>query len=76
MSAVTRILVVDDDAGARVLTRAALRKSEFEITLAVDGEDAMRQFQAGNFDMVMLDVSTVMPCARKCAPWQARCCPS
>lgn len=56
MTAAARILVVDDDAGARLLMRAALRKSEFEISLAVDGEDALRQFQPDSFDIVVLDV--------------------
>ncbi len=51
-----KILVVDDDAGARLLMQAALRKSDFDVSLADGGEDAMRQFRAGAFDMVMLDV--------------------
>ncbi len=53
---VTRILVVDDDAGARALIRAALRKSDFDVSLASGGLDALQQFRAGAFDMVMLDV--------------------
>ncbi len=53
---VTRILVVDDDAGARALMRAALRKSDFDVSLASGGLDALQQFRAGAFDMVMLDV--------------------
>jgi diguanylate cyclase (GGDEF)-like protein/PAS domain S-box-containing protein len=50
------ILVVDDDAGARILMRAALRKAGYEARLAVGGEDALRQFRAAPCDMVMLDV--------------------
>ncbi|WP_310460736.1 diguanylate cyclase domain-containing protein [Sphaerotilus sp.] len=52
----TRILVVDDDLTARLLMRAALRKAGHEVVLAVDGEDALRQFRAEAFDLVMLDV--------------------
>jgi PAS domain S-box-containing protein len=55
-SPVARILVVDDDATARMLMRAALRKSGFDVTLAESGEAGLRAFQAAPFDMVMLDV--------------------
>jgi diguanylate cyclase (GGDEF)-like protein/PAS domain S-box-containing protein len=51
-----KILVVDDDATARMLMRAALRKSGFEVTLAESGEAGLRAFKADSFDMVMLDV--------------------
>lgn len=51
-----RILVVDDDATARLLMRAALRKAGYEVTLAQGGKEALRQFEAETFDMVMLDV--------------------
>ena len=55
-SAPIRILVADDDATARLLMCAALKKSGFEVSVAVDGEDALRQFRASRCDMVMLDV--------------------
>ena len=51
-----RILVADDEPTSRLLMRAALAKSGFAVSLAVDGEDALRQFQANPCDMVMLDV--------------------
>ena len=51
-----RILVVDDDGGTRTLMRAALRKSGLSVSLASDGRDALQQFDAARFDMVMLDV--------------------
>lgn len=51
-----RILVADDDATARILLRAALHQAGFEVGLAVDGEDALRQFSAHAWDLVMLDV--------------------
>ena len=56
MTAAMRILVVDDDATARIWMRAALSKAGFAVTLAVGGEDALRQFRAAPCDMVMLDV--------------------
>jgi diguanylate cyclase (GGDEF)-like protein/PAS domain S-box-containing protein len=51
-----RILVTDDEPTSRLLMRAALEKSGFAVGLAVDGEDALRQFRANPCDMVMLDV--------------------
>jgi PAS domain S-box-containing protein len=50
------ILVVDDDADARLMMRAALRKAGFEVRLAGGGEEAQAQFRAAPCDMVMLDV--------------------
>ncbi len=50
------ILVVDDDADARLIMRAALRKAGFEVRLAEGGQDALDQFAALPADMVMLDV--------------------
>src|SRR6266508_2287505 len=51
-----KILVVDDDATARVLMRAALQKAGFVVSVADGGEEALRQFHGDLFDMVMLDV--------------------
>jgi diguanylate cyclase (GGDEF)-like protein/PAS domain S-box-containing protein len=51
-----RILVVDDDATALVLMRAALQKSGFEVQVANSGEQALQMFRGTAFDLVMLDV--------------------
>jgi diguanylate cyclase (GGDEF)-like protein len=51
-----KVLVVDDDATARILLRAALRQADFEVGLAVCGEDALRRFRDQAWDLVMLDV--------------------
>ena len=51
-----RVLVVDDDASARMLMRAALQKAGFRVTVAEGGREALQQFGAVRFDMVMLDV--------------------
>ena len=53
------ILVVDDDAGQRLLTSAALAPGGFAVQEAEDGEHALRLFQREPPDLVMLDV--VMP---------------
>ncbi len=55
-ASLVRILVIDDDATARALMRAALRKAGFDVTLAEGGQAGIRTFLGGAFDMVMLDV--------------------
>ena len=51
------ILVVDDDAGGRRLTRATLCKAGFNVIEAADGHLALEQLRAGLPDLVLLDVS-------------------
>ena len=51
-----RILIVDDDATALALMRAALKKSGFDVTAAASGQAALDLFEAMPYDMVMLDV--------------------
>jgi diguanylate cyclase (GGDEF)-like protein/PAS domain S-box-containing protein len=50
------ILVVDDDADARLVMRAALRKAGYEVRMAEGGHDALRQFRSQACELVMLDV--------------------
>ncbi len=50
------ILVADDDAAARTIMRAALRKAGYQVRLACGGADALQQFRANPTDMVMLDI--------------------
>ncbi len=50
------ILVVDDDADARLVMRAALRKAGFDVRMAEGGQDALDQFRQAPCDLVMLDV--------------------
>lgn len=50
------ILVADDDAGARLVMQAALRKAGYDVRLASGGHEALQQFGAHPCDMVMLDV--------------------
>jgi len=53
----SRILVVDDDAGGRHLTRATLKRAGFDVTEAVDGQQALDAIRAASFDLVLMDVS-------------------
>jgi DNA-binding response OmpR family regulator len=52
-----RVLVADDEPVTRLLIKAALEKAGFQVFLAEDGEDALRQFSAEPCDMVLLDVN-------------------
>ena len=50
------ILVVDDDASARMLMRAALAKAGFVVRVAAGGDEALQAFGEQPADLVMLDV--------------------
>ena len=56
MNIQSRVLIADDEPTARLLMASALRNAGFSVVLAVDGEDALRQFRAHPCDIVMLDV--------------------
>ncbi|GJL76722.1 bifunctional diguanylate cyclase/phosphodiesterase [Nitrosomonas sp.] len=51
-----KVLLADDDVTVRYLMQAALEQAGFTVTLACDGEEAIRMFDASPPDMVMLDV--------------------
>ena len=57
MSESQRILIVDDDAGGRRLTRATLKKAGFEVSEAEDGLQALNAMRAALPDIVLMDVS-------------------
>jgi DNA-binding response OmpR family regulator len=51
------ILVVDDDPQIRESLRKVLRAEGYEVVLAENGQEGIRQFYAGRFDLLLLDVS-------------------
>lgn len=51
-----KILLADDDATIRYLMQIALERAGFAVSLAQDGEEAVRLFNASPADMVLLDV--------------------
>ena len=53
----SRILVVDDEAGLRKVVRDALEQSGHEVATAGDGEEASELFAAGAFDLVVTDLA-------------------
>jgi diguanylate cyclase (GGDEF)-like protein len=52
-----KILVVDDDAGGRRLTRATLVKAGFTVTEAANGQIALDMMREALPDLVLMDVS-------------------
>ena len=50
------VLVVDDDDAARLMARAALEQSGFDVLEAEDGKPAIEIFRDSHVDIVLLDV--------------------
>jgi diguanylate cyclase (GGDEF)-like protein len=50
------VLIVDDDAGSRLLMRRALERSGFLISEAADGASAVAAVEAGECNAVLMDV--------------------
>jgi len=51
-----RVLVVDDDEAIRVLVTRLFERRGYDVSSAEDGADAIRQLDAGHFDLVLLDL--------------------
>jgi DNA-binding response OmpR family regulator len=51
-----RILLVDDEQSIQTLLSYPLRKDGYHVTSALDGSEALRRFEEGRFDLVILDV--------------------
>src|SRR6476620_6916971 len=51
-----RILLVEDDPSIREVTAIGLRAAGFTVETASDGRDGLDRFEAGGFDLVLLDV--------------------
>ncbi len=52
----SRILVVDDSVTTRLLEKGILESNGYEVTLAVDGVDALAKLASHPFDLVVSDV--------------------
>ncbi len=54
-----RVLLADDDEAVRLIAARVLQMLKFEVTVATDGEEALRVFEASKepFRAVMLDIS-------------------
>jgi DNA-binding response OmpR family regulator len=51
-----RILLVDDEQSIQTLLSYPLRKDGYHVTSALDGGEALRRFEEGRFDLVILDL--------------------
>ena len=51
-----KILVVDDEEGARELFNTILSDEGYEVTLAVNGEDALSRMKGVVYDLVVTDI--------------------
>ena len=52
----TILLVEDNEMNRDMLTRRLERKG-FDVLIAVDGDEALRAFQASKFDLVLMDIN-------------------
>lgn len=52
-----KILVVDDDADLRMTVSSALSEGQYEVDQATNGEEAVTRIQAGQYDLVLMDVN-------------------
>ncbi len=52
-----RVLVVDDDAQIRDLTRIVLADAGFEVLTAASGREALRSVRDEDVDLVLLDIN-------------------
>jgi len=51
-----KALVVEDEAVTRALLEQLLQSLEFDVELAVDGEEALSLLLAHNYDIILLDI--------------------
>ncbi len=51
-----RVLVVDDDEALRFLLTTILTQEGFQVTAAMDGDEALDKFPKEDFDLVLLDI--------------------
>ncbi len=52
----SRILIVDDEEGIRLLYKEELEEEGYEVELASSGEEALKKLDSGQMDMVLLDI--------------------
>ena len=53
----SRVLLAEDEAAIRKVVRDALEREGHEVVAAVDGQEALDAFEAGDFDLVVSDLA-------------------
>lgn len=56
MPRIPAVLIVEDDAGTRLLLQALVRRNDYRTVLAIDGEAAEEALRAGDYDAILLDL--------------------
>jgi len=51
-----RILFTEDDSVTRMVTKKLLEKAGYEVTLAVDGRDALEKLASQDFELILMDI--------------------
>lgn len=51
-----RILFAEDDSVTRMVTKKLLEKAGYDVTLAVDGKDALEVLASHDFDLILMDI--------------------
>ncbi len=54
--AVAKILIVDDDSAVQMTIRLLLERAGHNVVVAGDGRKALAVFEAGDFDLLFLDI--------------------
>ncbi|MFZ5766735.1 MAG: response regulator [Thermodesulfobacteriota bacterium] len=57
MAPIKTILIADDNQDSRELVRKILRKDDYRLLEAVDGEDALQKIMTEKPDLVLMDIS-------------------
>jgi two-component system, OmpR family, KDP operon response regulator KdpE len=52
-----RVLVADDEPAIRKVVRDAFERDGYDVAAAIDGQEALEQFEAGGFDLVVTDLA-------------------
>src|SRR5262245_30419390 len=52
----TRVLVVEDEAGIAFALESDLRTEGYSVTIATNGDEALRHATAGGVDLILLDI--------------------
>ncbi len=52
----TRVLVIDDDPGVRAMLQRMLEREDYQVSVAVDGQDAELWLKEQVFDVVITDM--------------------
>jgi len=53
---VKKILIVDDEKNIRMTLKHSLKSQEFDIYMAVNGEEALENIKNNKFDLILLDI--------------------